>query len=301
MDYTTFQTNLVKEVQRLAGEDFNITLQHMKKNNGVTLNALCIRREEETVAPLIYMDDFYGRYQQGSPISQLAQTLVDQYRETTPNTHISMKEFRDFDTARKRIYCRIVNYELNDDRLLDIPHKRFLDLAITYYYQVEDSILRDATITITNTHFSLWNISMEVLHETAWNNTVEQLPSNLQSMEEALKEMLGEEEQEELTELSDSQSSPVPMYLLSNANRCLGAICMMYPGTLKKAAEYLHSNLFILPSSIHECILVPESRSFPKEELENMVISINATQLEPQELLSNHVYYYDLDEDSIRL
>lgn len=301
MDYTLFQTTLAKEVQRLAGEDINITIQHMKKNNGVTLDALCIRQEDETVAPLIYLDDFYSRYQQGASITHLAQTLVDQYRETPPNTHISMKEFRDFDSAKNRIYCRIVNYELNDDRLLEIPHKRFLDLAITYYYQVEESILRDATITITNAHFSFWNISMEDLHETAWKNTLVQFPSNLQSMEDALKEMLCEEEQEELTELSDSQASPVPMYLLSNASRCLGAICMMYPGALKEAAEHLQSNLFILPSSIHECILVPESRSFPKEELEDMVISINTTQLEPQELLSNHVYYYDLDEDSIRL
>lgn len=301
MDYTLFQTTLAKEVQRLAGEEINITIQHMKKNNGVTLDALCIRQEDETVAPLIYLDDFYSSYQQGASITHLAQTLVDQYRETPPNTHISMKEFRDFDRAKNRIYCRIVNYELNDDRLFEIPHKRFLDLAITYYYQVEESILRDATITITNAHFSFWNISMEDLHEIAWKNTMVQFPSNLQNMEDALKEMLCEEEQEELTELSDSQDSPVPMYLLSNASRCLGAICMMYPGALKEAAEHLHSNLFILPSSIHECILVPESRSFPKEELEDMVISINTTQLEPQELLSNHVYYYDLDEDSIRL
>lgn len=301
MNYKMFQTALTEEVQRLVGEEMSISIQKMKKNNGVALDAMCIRQGDETVTPLIYLDGFYSRYTQGVPISHLAILLMDQYREVPQNPEFSMNPFRNFECARDRIYCRIINYELNSERLGEIPHKRFLDLAITYYYQVEETILKDATITITNSHFKLWDITIETLHEAAWKNTLNQLPACLQSMEEALREMLSEEEKEELPDIHDSQSSPVPMYLLSNTSRCMGAICMMYPSTLKEAAAHLQSNLFILPSSIHECILVPESHSFPKEELEDMVININSTQLEPQEVLSNHVYYYDWDKDSLQL
>ncbi|WP_230397617.1 DUF5688 family protein [Novisyntrophococcus fermenticellae] len=302
MTYTEFQTALADEVQLIADEGMSVSIQQLPKNNGVIMNALCIRHEHDAMSPLIYLDSYYTRYTQGVPLPHLARYLLDQYRkDILRNADISIHAFQNFEAAQKNIYCRVVNYELNTGRLLEIPHKRFLDLAITYYYQVDDSVLKDATVMITNSHCSQWNLSPEALHETAWENTVHQLPPNLQSMEEALCELLGEEASEEGCILPPPDASPIPMYLLSNKNRCLGAICMLYPGALRETAAHLQSNLFILPSSIHECILIPESQALPKEELEEMVKNINATQLEPQEVLSNRVYYYSRCEDRIQL
>lgn len=302
MTYKEFQTALADEVRLIADEGMSISIQQLLKNNGVIMNALCIRHEHDAMSPLIYLDSYYSRYNQGVPLPHLARYLFDQYqKDILHSTDISIHAFQNFEDAQKNIYCRIVNYELNTGRLLEIPHKRFLDLAITYYYQVDDSVLKDATVMITNSHCSQWNLSPEALHKTAWENTLHQFPPNLQSMEEALCELLGNEAPEEDCILPPHDASPIPMYLLSNQNRCLGAICMLYPDTLRKAAARLQSNLFILPSSIHECILIPESQALPKEELEEMVKNINATQLEPQEVLSNRVYYYSRCEDCIQL
>lgn len=301
MNYEMFQEALVAEVKRLTDSGTQITIQHMQKNNCVILDALCICQKNDEMAPLIYLDGFYRRYRQGVPISHLAKLLLSQYHDIPKIPPAAMDSFHDFSKAQNHIYCRIVNYDLNARQLDPIPHKRFLDLAITCYFQVDNETLRDATITITENHCSLWGISPNHLHQIAWNNTINHLPSQLQNMEETLGEILSEEESLILEDVPPASFSPVPMYILTNSRRCLGAICMMYPGILAKAAESFQSNLYILPSSIHECILIPESKAFPKEELEDMVEHINATQLEPQELLSNHVYFYDWKEDSIRL
>lgn len=301
MNYEMFQEALVAEVKRLTESDTQITIQHMQKNNCVILDALCICKKNDETAPLIYLDEFYRRHRQGVPISHLAKLLLSQYRDIPKIPPAAMESFHDFSKAQNHIYCRIVNYDLNAGQLDPIPHKRFLDLAITCYFQVDSETLKDATITITENHCSLWGISPNRLHQIAWNNTINQLPFQLQSMEETLEEILAEEASLTSEDLSPISFNPVPMYILTNSKRCLGAICMMYPGILAKAAESFQSDLYILPSSIHECILIPESKAFPKEELEDMVEHINATQLEPQEILSNHVYFYDRKEDSILL
>lgn len=301
MNYEMFQEALVAEVKRLTESDTQITIQHMRKNNCVILDALCICKKNDETAPLIYLDEFYRRHRQGVPVSHLAKLLISQYRDIPKIPPAAMDSFRDFTKAQDHIYCRIVNYDLNAGQLDLIPHKRFLDLAITCYFQVDSKTLKDATITITENHCSLWGISPNRLHQIAWNNTINQLPVQLQSMEETLEEILAEEALPTPEEPLPASFNSVPMYILTNSKRCLGSICMMYPGTLAKVAESFHSNLYILPSSIHECILIPESETFPKEELEDMVKHINATQLEPQEILSNHVYLYDQKEDSIHL
>lgn len=301
MNYEMFQDALAEEVKRLAGEGAVVSLQQMQKNNGVTLYALCIQKEGENLAPLIYLDGFYQRYRKGVPIAHLAKLLLAQYREVPREQVLSLDDFKDFRSARNHIFCRIVNYDLNAPSLCNVPHKRYLDLAVTYYYKVDHPAFEDATITVTHAHQKLWNVTDEELHLAAWENTTREAPPLLESMEEALSEFLSDEEKAEIREVSGSLAAPVPMYILSNSSRCMGAICIMYPGTLAGAAEQFQSDLYILPSSIHECILVPGTESFTREELAEMVETINATQLEPQEILSNHVYFYNRSTDTIQM
>lgn len=301
MNYEMFQTALAEEVQRLLGQTALVSIQHLTKNNGVALDAICIQQTEEKMAPLIYLDSFYRRCCQGVPLPHLAKLLFDQYQEVPKDTPPGMENFHDFSKAKEHLYCRIINYDLNNSQLKSIPCKRFLDLAVTYYYQLEDNILKDAMITVTNEHCRLWNTSGDELYQIAWENTLHRFPAFTQSMDDTLEEMMSEEEYQEFSEPPADSAPLLPMYILTNTKRFLGSICMMYPGVLAKTALLLRSNLYILPSSIHECILVPESRSFPREELDEMVQNINTTQVEPQEVLSNHVYFYDWKTDSIRM
>ena len=140
-----------------------------------------------------------------------------------------------------------------------------------------------------------------MLYHIAWENTVNQLPSDLKSIEDTLRELMTPEELDEFSIQSEPNPNSVPMHIITNSRRCMGAICILYPESLKKASDRLNSNLYILPSSIHECILVPEHKTYSKDGLEEMVTDINATQVDPQEILSNNVYFYDRSKDLISL
>ena len=86
------------------------------------------------------------------------------------------------------------------------------------------------------------------------------------------------------------------MYVLSNNQRNYGAVSILYEGLLKDIGERLQEDYYVLPSSVHEVIIVPESNSPGQEELEHMIVEINETQVEPEEVLSDRAYYYSRKE-----
>ena len=86
------------------------------------------------------------------------------------------------------------------------------------------------------------------------------------------------------------------MFVLSNQYRHFGAACILYNRVLEDIGNQLNENFYILPSSIHEVIILPEGFSPCEEDLNEMIIDINQTQVSEEEILSNHAYYYDRTE-----
>ena len=93
--------------------------------------------------------------------------------------------------------------------------------------------------------------------------------------------------------------APLPMYVLSNQQKLFGAACMLYPGVLKEFAKKLQNDFFILPSSVHEIILVPAEKGTDKDTLREIVTDINRTQVAEDEVLADSVYYYNRDKEQI--
>ena len=91
------------------------------------------------------------------------------------------------------------------------------------------------------------------------------------------------------------------MYILSNHMRSYGAAALIYPEQLRKIAEEVGENYYVLPSSVHETIIVAESESPDKEELCSLIKEINETQVEAEEVLSDHAYYYDCSTGKLTL
>ena len=94
---------------------------------------------------------------------------------------------------------------------------------------------------------------------------------------------------------------PVELYVLTNKSRMFGAACMLYPGVFQQAAREIEGDFFVLPSSVHEVLLLSPGNVFDREGLRRLVREINETQVEPYEVLSNNVYYYDSEKAEIRI
>jgi hypothetical protein len=145
----------------------------------------------------------------------------------------------------------------------------------------------------------MWGITADDLYVLADENTPKLLNYDLRSMTDVLKEMLDESDHSGITD--DPSQSLCSMYVLSNRHKLNGSSCMLYPGLLKRFADKLQSDLFILPSSVHEVIILPATDGHSHEELDEMVREVNRTQLSREDVLSDHAYVFSRELGEIIL
>ena len=159
-----------------------------------------------------------------------------------------------------------------------------------------------ATILIRNEHMEAWGVTPEEIHERAMENTKEILPVTVQSMNEIMREMFSKDGMpDEMAELMfEEMPMNQQMYVISNQSKINGAAAMFYEDALSGLAEQMGTDLFILPSSVHEVIAVSTDMGTP-ETLAEMVQEVNGGQVSADEQLSDHVYHYDAQAKSISL
>ena len=124
------------------------------------------------------------------------------------------------------------------------------------------------------------------------------------TMQYAMSELLGaagKEARREQNLLESEEKGEDKMYVLSNRARSNGAACMIYPYVLRMMGDILEEDFYILPSSIHEVILVPASAGISVAEMEKMVCEINETQVPEEEILGSHVYRYSRKNKTISM
>ncbi len=309
--YDKFINDITEMVKINMGEDYSVHTYKVTKNNSLELDSLVILQNGMNFAPNIYLLPYYEAYIQGADIKKLADRLCGVYRNYSvpalnENFTFSYEDVKSF------IIYRLVSYDRNKKLLEKIPHIRYLDMAITFHYLVREDNDGIGTIRITNEHMKLWESSLEALYLLAVNNTKSLFPSVIRSMDEVILGMLKEEMAFDNENgksdhilgsiLGDQEySNQHKMFILSNEKGINGATCLLYENVLKNFTNLIHSDLFILPSSIHEVILVPYDRTITKEALIEMVRDVNYTQVARDEVLSDRVYYYSRKKNSITM
>ena len=292
MNCREFSEILMEEVRHQCGYSIEVTHRTLLKNNGIQKEALELYVSEDFLAPSIYVDSYYENFQKGVSVKQLAAMLLRNYYALEERPKPPEGFFKDFSSISGRIYCRLINYEKNRELLQEIPHEKWLDLAIVYYYLLEDELLQDATILIHNAHLLFWGVDEKKLRDAAWYNTIHGMKPVFQTLGSALKEveleMMGEvfSETEEMMRQNN-------LYIVTNRKKSFGAIGICHPGQLQKIAQVLDSDFYLLPSSVHECLILAGDEEYCLEDLSEMVREINESQVEAQEVLADHAYFYD--------
>ena len=72
-----------------------------------------------------------------------------------------------------------------------------------------------------------------------------------------------------------------------------------YPFWLKLQRKMGYEKVAIIPSSIHECILVPLEEGISETYLNYMVSEVNKNNVPIEEILSDHIYIYNAAENKI--
>ncbi len=298
MEYKEFVEYIKMNAGYIAGEGGNITINHVIKNNGCEMDGLVIMEKGKDIAPTIYLDSFYELYTNGENIKNIIRQIEVIYEQNKNNVTFDVNILKHFDTIKDKIVYKVVNYRSNEKLLEQVPHKRILDLAVVFYCLLDNEYGRSATALIYNNNLKNWNVTIDDVYKAALKNTPDLLHSKISSMA-ALFEKCGVNVDGEEVDLKDYV--PSDMYVLTNESKLNGAACILYENVLYDFAQKLGADLYILPSSVHEVILLPKLAMFEKDELVNMVKEVNTEGVAADEVLSDHVYEYNRTERLITM
>lgn len=302
MEMSNFAQEVCTAVGKELGKDYEIKIQKVQKNNGICRTGILVLAKGGNVAPTIYLEEFLAAYESGIPINRIALQIMGAYQRNTGKDSIDTEFFRSFGKVKDRICYRLVEKKRNETLLEEIPHMEFLDLAICFYYAYYSDVLGEGSILIYNSHMKMWDTSTEELFELARENTPRLFPWKCSTLGEILAGDARTEEEEggSKTGLQVPLYDEIPMKILTNSKRSYGAVCILYPGVLEEVAERMGGDFYILPSSVHEVILLPYDGTFSEKSIKDMISEVNRTQVEPEEVLCDSLYYYNAGRKETR-
>lgn len=292
MNFQQFSNELICQLKPMFPDDTQISIERIPKNNGVFLDALIIRDPDVNISPTIYLEDYYTLYAEGTSMDEICHIICDVFLEVRLNHPVDPRFFTDFAQAKKHLVYQLINFDKNKERLSELPHIRYLDLAIVFCCILHLENGETASILIRNEHLQLWQTDLDTIKKQAFDNTPRLLPAYIQPITDAIRDLI--ESNEALTRLLpllDRDNTP-PLYVLTNETQICGAACILYPSLLAEFSDSVGRDLYILPSSIHEVLLLPTDTRCADDHLRALVHSVNNEQLPLTQQLSDNVYYY---------
>lgn len=286
-------------------EDADFQVVQKNKNNGIQLIGVQVNLPERNASPIIYMEQFFDEIRQGESVervmNRIASCIEKSSRAPFMNSGIDLTNY---DSLKEHLAIKLVNTQANRKMLQEMPHENIEDLsAICYVNFPVDSGEGKATLEVRNQHLSIWNIDAKELFQQARINTQPVNTPLLQSMDEMMLSIFNEEGH--ATNLLDENidfglRSHDMLYALTNVEKQYGASMIMQPEVLNKLEQLFPEGFYVLPSSVHEVLIVPDNGEMEPKMLGEMVREVNKNEVERQEVLSDRVYSYDKEKHQIR-
>ena len=287
MDYEDFKEQIIG----ILGESLpecEFETRNVAKNNGVSRDGIVISSNGSQTSPVIYLEEIYQDVKDGTvSLEEAAEKIMGLIRDRMTDIPFTLADFEDFSKLKGRVVFRLVNGERNAGLLKRVPHINRLDLAVVFAVMLESDGESCSSFLIDNTHASLWKIDADGLMALAMENTPRLLGWKVSTMQELLGELMCDGTPGGEIGTDDA----FHMYVLTNRLRIHGASCILYPGMREKLAEKLGGGFYVIPSSIHELILIPDNGNLDPESLRQMINEVNRTQVPVEEILSDHPYH----------
>lgn len=283
MNYTEFLCSIKQSMTEVFDSSFNICVKPIEKNNGTYLDGLIICNPDYNISPTIYLNPYYHRYLEGVSIKDICDDIFTTYNQYMPATNFDIESVIDFEKCKDSIIYKLINYKKNEGMLSHIPHLKYLDFAVIFQISLNNTNFGNASITIHEQLVERWGATLTDLQHLAAQNTPRLFPHQLIDLNKLVSKVFDMSAYGDVTD----------MYALSNITKTNGASVILYEGLLNDIANKLNSNLILLPSSIHEFIIMPHEYDTDLAYLTELINSVNDTSVSDEEILSNHPYIYD--------
>lgn len=293
-DFAKYVKDHIREYLPAEYQDADISIKKVTKSNDWMLTGLTILQPGEQVAMTIYLEPFAEQTEKGRPLDSIMQQIAKIQTNNKEQLPMDVSMLDNYKTVRPMLSIQLCDPETNREYLKDKPYTPCGDLAAFYRVQIAADDEGTASAAITEKMMQIWGISKEQLHKDAVQSESIRNPVRLYNMEDLISKITFSTGPDNLfTRKEPLNIGLMPLYVLTNQNKINGAGVLAQDGVLERVGRLIGSNFYVLPSSIHEVIIVPDNGNMRLSEMEAMVREINATQVAPKERLSDKVQYYD--------
>ena len=289
MDYENFKQDFqesLKEELAERGMNTEIGFQKVEKMNE-SYDAVTVKPIDSIIGVNFNVEKAFDSYEAGTDMDEVVNHTADSVEKAFREApQIDITAITDYEQMKSKLSMEVVSADRNADLLQNVPHEKMEDMAVVYRLMLGQMDEGSGTVLVTDQLMERFGITHEQLRQDALENAPEIRPSEIRGMSEVMNELAPGMAPEIAPE--DEQ-----MFVASVPDKIRGAGVIAYPNFMEDAAEKMGGDFFVIPSSIHEVLLVRDNGEMTSKDLENMVKEVNATQVEPEDQLTDHVYHYD--------
>ncbi len=276
---------------------------NVTKNNGVVLTGVR-RTDVEAGIPVttLYLEGFETQYEDGRNFNEIIDELLSVYnRAESSGPIIDVSEVTCFSRIKDKIKGKLINADKNPG----IPCVQYGDQLVMSFYIDLDSMNPQKggknTIQITEDLLRNWDVSIKDVYEAAMKN-IDFSDCSIMDMLDVLREMMPwvPDEEIDMAKRQQRENGIPPQYIMTTNDRMFGATLLANTDNLNKfCIENNIQGLYVIPSSIHECIFMERSYHMTEEEIETMIKDINDQVVDPSEVLTDSLFIYDFEENKL--
>lgn len=287
MEFIEYVKENIKGYLPDAFADATVQVSEVIKNNDQILYGMSILKPEQNISPTLYLEKWYEGYLRGKSLESILKEIAGIRIDADIPEKFDIRQIMDFENCKDKIYPRIINRNLNEKMLKNKPYKTLEDLAIIYFIKIGDLTDGAATMMINDELMKNWNITEDELHSVALQNE-QNVQYSVRSMSSVLKSIGNDMS---LGDIENVLNDIIPFFIVTNENGINGSAVLLNTDYLKMIESKI-GKFYILPSSVHEIIVLPESEVNDAEYLKEMVKDVNDSVVEEDEILSYNVYQF---------
>ncbi len=315
LSYKEFKEEIKSYMEQQMGNGYEVDICKVRKANIGLIDSMTVFEKGKAgdhVSPNIYLEPFYQKYKEGMEMQKISGAIMFEYQRGIENAEVFMDmipDIRNYGTCKDRLYFKLVGTERNRTLLKKVPHHEVMDLSVVPYILLNESEDGTSSVMVSNTMAKSWGVSEEDVVKQAFDNMPRIMPAKASTMKSLVETVLGiaadNEDNEDIIEAASGMASSSEIFsgpfVLTNKRGMNGFAAVLYPRVLKDAADMIGKNLFILPSSVHESLLIADDGSVEASDLCKMVKEVNETCVAEDEVVSNSVYFYDREKGTLSM
>ncbi len=290
MEFKDYKVRLMNEIRGKIGENIVIEEISYVKNNDKDRDGIVIQTGK-IANPVICLDRYYIKFCDGEKINaqvdEISRIVLSENVEVENMCKILLKD--SWEEAKDKVSIEVINQEWNKTKLENVPYVKLLNLAVIFRFMINEI----TSCVITNEMLKRWNITEDTLIEAAFLN-MKETKFTIKKVADVLREKMG-------VDLSCEEIDECPLYIMSNESQVFGASGLVRKDLLKEFVHKIGKDIFVLPSSIHEVLLVPATDEVEVEYLKEMVKCVNESSVDKADWLSDNIYFFGRDKAKLEI